>query len=327
VNALPTDLSQPVAASARKDFALLRDNMTIEEALDSIRKTGMGEKIIYLYVANEAGQLAGVLPTRRLLTAPLTERVSEVMVKRIIAIPHTASVLDACEFFVLHKFLAFPVVDERRRMVGIVDVSLFTGEVFDIAERERMDEVFEAIGFRISELRDAAPAKAFRYRFPWLLATVGGGTACALLTSAYAQTLAERLVLAFFLTMVLGLGESVGAQAMAVTIQALHARRPTLRWYAAACKREAAAGLLLGAACGSLVALIVGVWRHDAPAALGIGLSVLLALLVAGLLGLSVPSALHALRLDPKIAAGPLTLALADVSTLFIYFTIATLVR
>ena len=73
-----------------------------------------------------------------LLMAPL-EQFSEIMIRNVIAIPHSATVLDACEFFVLHKFFAFPLVDAKRRMVGIVDVGLFTEEVFDIAEREQID--------------------------------------------------------------------------------------------------------------------------------------------------------------------------------------------
>ena len=67
-----------------------------------------------------------MLPTRRLLTAPLETRLEEIMVRRVVAIPATATVLEACEFFVLYKFFAFPVVDSKRRVIGVVDVSLFS---------------------------------------------------------------------------------------------------------------------------------------------------------------------------------------------------------
>jgi len=108
------------------------------------------------------------------------------------------------------------------------------------------------------------------------------------------------------------------------TIQALRASKPTLRWYAAALRREAGTALLLGMACGGVVAAIVWLWRHDAAAALAIGGSVVLSLLTACVLGLSIPSLLHALKLDPKIAAGPVTLAISDLATLLYYFGIAT---
>src|ERR1044071_5226787 len=157
---------------------------------------------------------------------------------------------------------------------SILDVGLLTEEVFDIAEWERLDEVFEAIGFRVSQVRDASPGRAFRFRFPWLLATIGSGTLCALLASAYEVTLAKSLVLAFFLTMVLGLAESVGIQSMTVAIQALRATRPTLKWYVQAFKREAGTAVLLGGACGLLVGFIVWAWQGAGLAALAVGGSI-----------------------------------------------------
>ena len=325
MNASPQHLDQPVRDFVRKDFAQLRESMAVREALAAIREKGIGEKIVYFYVVNEDEKLVGVLPTRRLLTAALEERIGDLMIKRIIAIPQTATLLEACEFFVLHKFFAFPVVDEERHIVGLVDISLFTEEVFDIAERAQHEDIFETIGFHVAQVRDAGPLRAFRYRFPWLLATIGSGTVCALLASAFALTLAQSLVIAFFLTLVLGLGESVSIQSMAVTIQALRSSRPTMRWYVATLRREVATALLLGAACGALVAAIVWFWLGAGWPAIVIGGSILASLVMACLLGLSIPSVLHALRLDPKIAAGPLTLALADILTLLFYLSIASL--
>ena len=200
------------------------------------------------------------------------------MVRRVVAIPHTASVFDACEFFVLHKFFALPVVDEQRRVIGVVDISLLTEEVLEVDESGQVEDVFEALGFHIAQLRNASPLTALRFRFPWLLATIASGMACAALSGAFEKTLSQLLVLAFFLPLVLGLGESVSIQSMAVTIQALRASKPTLRWYLTALRREATTAALLGMATGSVVAAIVWLWRHNAGAALAIGGSVMLSL-------------------------------------------------
>ncbi|PWU12858.1 MAG: magnesium transporter MgtE [Verrucomicrobia bacterium] len=321
-------LQQSVSAVARKDAATLRDGYTVQQALEVVRQRGIGEKIVYFYVVDAAERLVGVLPTRRLLTAALDQRISEVMISRVVAIPESATVLEACEAFVLHKFLAFPVVDEQRRVVGVVDVGLLTEEAFDIAEiaeRQATDELFERIGFHVTQLRDASPSRAFRFRFPWLLATIGSGTLCALLASAYHVTLAKSLVLAFFLTLVLGLGESVSIQSMTLTIQALHGTKPTIRWYLRAFRRELGTAVLLGAACGTIVGVIVWFWRGEGLAAFSIGASLLLAVCAACFFGLSVPALLHSLRLDPKIASGPVTLALTDILTLLSYFGLAAL--
>jgi len=321
----PDHLHLPVSAVARKDVATLRQDFTVQQALDAIRQRGVGEKIVYFYVVDADDRLTGVLPTRRLLTAPLEGRLSEVMISRVVAIPQTATVLEACEAFVLHKFLAFPVVDERRRIVGVVDVGLLTEEAFDIAEREQTDALFESIGFRVSQVRDASPVRAFRFRFPWLLATIGSGTLCAMLASAYEVTLAKSIVLASFLTMVLGLAECVGIQSITVTIQTLRATQLTFGWYVRAFRREAGTAALLGTACGSVVGLIVWLWRGAGFVSFAIGASILLALCAACFFGLTVPALLHALKLDPKIAAGPVTLAFTDIFTLLFYFSLATL--
>src|SRR5206468_859260 len=88
-------LHEPVLAHARTDFALLRESMSVDEALDAIRERGVGERIIYFYVADADGRLAGVLPTRRLLTAPRETKLGELMIRRVVTIPQTATLMEA----------------------------------------------------------------------------------------------------------------------------------------------------------------------------------------------------------------------------------------
>jgi magnesium transporter len=311
---------ESVGQFMRRDFTALPQDLTVAEAFAVIRRQGLGERIVYFYVVDEDRRLVGVLPVRRLLTATPDTRLAALMVSRVVALPDTATRLDACEQFAMHRFLAFPVVNGERKLVGVVDVSLFTEEAFDLAERERINEVFESIGFRVTAVRDVKPWVAFRYRFPWLLTTVAGGTLCALLAGAFETTLAQSLVIAFFLTLVLGLGESVSVQSLTVTIRSLHGRRPTWAWFGQALSREIPTALLLGGGCGALVALVVWSWRGSPLAAGVIGGSIVGAMGMACVFGLGVPTLLHALRLDPKIAAGPITLAITDIATLLIYF-------
>jgi len=326
------DFNSSVGEHARKDFPLLDADMTIAEALERIRREGVGERVIYFFAIDSDKRLVGVLPTRRLLTAAPETRLRDIMVRRVVAIPATATVLDACEFFVLYKFFAFPVVDDQRRVVGVVDVSLFAEEI--LGEREEQshpaapvrDDVFEALGFHLEQIRGASPLRVFRFRFPWLLVTVTGGTACAILSGVFEATLAHSLVIAFFLTMVLGLNESVSAQSMSVTIQMLRSAPVTWTWFKIALRREFITAVLIGLASGIVVAAIVSLWRHDLRPAAAIGGSIALSLVTASLFGLAVPSLLHRFKLDPKIAAGPVTLALADICALLIYFTTARLV-
>jgi len=315
----------PVINHIRTNFLLLKQDWTVRKTIEVLRDSNLDDGIFYFYVTDQDDHLTGVIPARKMLISRDDQPLSEIMLRRVVAIPHTASVFDACEFFVLHKFFALPVVDHRRRVLGVVDISLLTEEVLEVESPAQPEDVFEALGFHIAQLRNASPLTALRFRFPWLLATIASGIACAALSGVFEKALSQLLILAFFLPLVLGLGESVSIQSMALTIQALRASNPTLRWYLGALRRETFVAALLGMASGSVVAAIVWLWRRNIGSALAIGGSVMLSLLTACILGLSIPALLHALKLDPKIAAGPVTLAISDLATLFFYFGIATL--
>lgn len=316
--------NHPVMEHARKDFTALDKDLSVDETLIKIREKGLGERIVYFYVVDENKKLVGVLPTRRLLTGKPEQKIEELMVKRVAALPKTATVYDACEFFVTYKFLAFPVVDDERRLIGIVDVNLFTDELLNVEEPAEVSDVFEEIGFKISEVKNASPLKAWRYRFPWLISTITGGTICALLAGLFEATLTESILVAFFLTLMLGLGESISIQSMTMAIQTLHTVHPSLKWYLKNLFKEIQTAGLIGLSCAVLVGLIALVWKGSLISAAVIALSVLIVQLIAAVLGLSVPSALHAFMLDPKISSGPITLALTDIFTILFYLGLAT---
>lgn len=317
-------LDAPALDYAYRDLPLLNVGWTIGQSLDFILEQGVSERIIYFYVVDDTDRLVGVLPTRHLLGTRRHVTLGEVMIRNVLTLPETATVYDACDFFILYKFLAIPIVDSDHHLLGVVDVNLFTDELVSLNEPDKLGDIFETIGFRFAEIRYATPLKAFRYRFPWLVATIASGTLCAVLVGLFEATLAESLLLAFFLTLVLGLGESVSIQSMTVTVQSLNTNSPTLAWFSQALWKEIQSSFYLGAASGATVFSIVWIWQSNLVAAGIIGTSILLCMMWACLIGLTIPTVLHALKLDPKIAAGPITLALADLSTLLIYFSLAT---
>jgi magnesium transporter len=318
------NLDDPVLRHAQPTFLALGMHQTAGEALDSIRaKAGNGGNSLYFYVVDEQQRLAGVLQVRKLLTAPLDTRLDTIMTRRVVAIPDSFTVLEACELFALHKYLAFPVVDAQRKILGVVDVSLFTEELFDLQEREQTHSLFETLGVRLAELRDKSPWDTFRLRFPWLLGTIASGTVCAVLVGVFEVTLARSLILAFFLTMVLGLGESVAMQTMALTTHRLHHQAAQRRWYLHTLPRELARTLLLALACAVVVGGLALAWRRELLPAAVIAGGILGALLFACFVGVSVPALLHRLRLDLRVASGPVTLALTDIGTITIYFSLA----
>ncbi len=322
---IASHLAQSVATIARKDATLLRADMTIENALAHIRTTGIGEKIIYFYVLDADDRLAGVVATRQLLGNPLSTRLRDIMSERVVALPETATLLEACEMFVLYKFLAFPVVDADRRVTGVIDISFFAQEVFSMSDEGNRDDVFETIGLHVDQLRNASPGTAFKHRFPWLLGTIASGSACALLAGAFETTLAHALTIAFFLPLVLGLNESVGMQSMSLSLQALHARKSAGRTMPPGFRRELLTALMLAIASAVVAGLIVWAWRRSPESAAVVAVTILASLAISGVVGFLVPVVLRRGDRDPKIAAGPITLAIVDIIALLIYFTLAML--
>ncbi len=318
------NLNDPVTAHMRPEFTRLNMDQTVGEALATVRQQPPEGRVIYFYVTDPDGRLQGVVPTRRLLLNPLDKAIADIMVREVIAIPATATVLDACEFFIQHRLLAFPVVDEKRRIVGLVDVDLYTEELRDLERTERVNELFQLIGVHVTEGQQALPLAAFRHRFPWLLCNLGGGILAAFLSHIYRAELAwQDAALALFVPVVLALAESVSIQSVSLTLDTFHGRAPTWPALLRKTARELRTGVLLGAACGVLVGIVAFCWLGELRLGLclfgGIGGGVAAA---AGV-GVFFPNLLRLIHRDPQVAAGPVALVFADLLTLLLYFHFA----
>jgi Na+:H+ antiporter, NhaA family len=120
------DLDEPIRAHLRSDFTPLRTDQTVGAALDWLRQHPPVGRIIYFYVVDAEGRLRGVVPTRRLILHSPETPLTEIMIGKVVALPAETTVLEACEFFVQHRLLGFPVVDDGQRLLGVVDVELYT---------------------------------------------------------------------------------------------------------------------------------------------------------------------------------------------------------
>src|SRR5947207_659010 len=144
------ELNDPVTRHMRHDFIQLALGQTVGEALAGLRHSQPQGRIVYFYVVDDERRVRGVVPTRRLLLSPPETPLGDIMVRQVVAVPAAATVLDACEFFTLHRLLAFPVVDEERRVIGLVDVDMYTEELSDLDRRAEGEDLFQLIGVRLA---------------------------------------------------------------------------------------------------------------------------------------------------------------------------------
>jgi magnesium transporter len=319
------NLNDPVTAHLRMDFTQLFSGQTVGEALERLRSHPPPGRIVYLYVVDGDGRLAGVVPTRRLLLSAPHTALAEIMVRQVVALPASATVLEACEFFIQHRLLAFPVVDDQRRILGVVDVDLYTDKLRDLGDADERNDVFQLVGVHLTTGRQSTPFLAFRSRFPWLGCNLAAGILAALLSGLYDYELRQVVELAFFIPVVLNLAESVSSQSVSLALQGLHGPRPTWRALLRGLRRELLTGLLLGLGAGAVVALTGLVWLKQVPVALCLLGGIAGGVTVAAALGLALPVLLRLLHLEPRVAAGPVALAGVDIVTILLYFNLARL--
>lgn len=322
----PAHFKEPVGPYLQRDLTTLRAEQNIDEALAEIRRRGVAERIIYFYVVDGERRLLGVVPTRRLLGAPLDASIESIMVRSVISLREDSTLFEVLEAFHAHRLLALPAVDAEGRLQGAIDLGAVSQDLFSAEARFQADAVFEAIGLELGRIRDLSSARATLLRLRWLLLTMGSGLVCALLAAGFEKTLAAGTSIAFFIALVLAMGESASMQTMTLTLQALHGVRPKRRWFLLTLWREIRTAVPLGLLSGLLAGGVVLAWRRESAVALALGSAVALSVVSACLVGLAVPTVVHALGLDYKIASSPATLAIADVLSLTTYFLIAAAV-
>lgn len=260
----------------------LRASWTVDQATAQLRAAPItpDQHVLYFYVLSESPQtpdrLVGVIPARRLLLSPGQATLQEIMDRTLITLRDTDTLFDACELFAMHRLLAIPVVDAAGGFLGTLDVSIYTDEVFDLAQRRSSDEMFQLIGLHLDQLRHASIVSGYRQRMPWLLTNIAGGLACALLATLFEVALQQVLLLTLFLPIMLTLCESIAMQSMTLTLQRLSAgaggaggaggnggigTARAYRSFLIGLPRELLMALTLGLTSGLLVMLLAYAWQ------------------------------------------------------------------
>ena len=215
------------------------------------------------------------------------------------------------------------MVDDAGVLLGVVDVELYTGKVHYFDDAEACDDVFQQIGVRAVDADLPSAWGAFRKRFPWLGCNLAAGLLAAFLSGVFKNVLQNVVALAFFIPLVLNLAESVSSQSVSLALQLLHGPAPTWRSMLSRLQREAVAGSLLGLAAGAVAALTALAWLKRPGLSLALLGGIAGGVAGSAVLGMTLPILLRLLRLDPRVAAGPVALATADIITILLYLSLA----
>lgn len=303
----------------------IRYNATVEEALAHIKRYRLDDKIFYFYVVDGDMKLKGVVSTRSLLLSPPDKQIHEILESKVISISADHTLREAVELLTLHRLLALPVVDEENRLLGIIDVQLYLEEAVDVAKaRHSKTDLFQVLGLKLEEGKVASTWLTYRTRMPWIFCNMIGGILCAIISRIFETVLLQVILLAMFIPLVLSLSESISMQSMTYSLQLLNQPRVSGRKGIKRILSEWKMVFFLGLTCGIIVGGLSLFWGNGMPPAVAITAGIIISVTITGTVGATVPLLLHARKLDPKVAAGPVVLMLADVITTIIYLGLST---
>jgi len=318
------DLSQPVGRFLTRVETVIFLHETLSEVLQSLHQKNIKQKIVYFYVVDDNYKLKGIVSTRQLLLSEPNSKIADIMQEQIIKLKVNQTLDEALILFDRHPLLALPVVDHEDKLLGSIDVQIIAKEALETTDLENKTAIFQMIGLKLAEGKRLSLRTHYRLRMPWLLCNVFSGLVCAVISKFYDVVLAQYLLLAFFIPLVLTLSESTAMQSMTQSLQFL--RRPYFSWSIAWIRglREWMIIGLLAITSAALVSVLSLFWSKDWLPSMTIGIGILFSIFFSAAFGLLLPILLFRMKLDPKVASGPVVLMITDMLTTAIYLSLAT---
>lgn len=302
-------------------FVWIRDYYTVREAVDKLKTfVEYAETINYLYVVDQNRKLVGVVSYRDLLITEPNDSIRDIMYERVISVSVDTDQEEVAGLIGRYDFLAIPVVDEEKTLVGIVTVD----DIIDVVIQEANEDIekLSASGKSI-DFDTKAFVAAYR-RLPWLILLLFIGLVSGKIISGYEDTLQKVVALTFFMPMIAGMTGNTGTQSLAVVVRGLVSNDIDKNVITKLVFRELMVGVIIGVTCGILISIIAFVWQGSAILGVVVGSSLLLTLIIGTLAGTIIPIILYRLKIDPAVASGPLITTLNDIFSLITYFGIAT---
>ncbi len=312
------------------EFVSLRPKMTVEEAIKRIRRTGIDKETISTCYVTDKSELIGVLSLRALILAGEDERVEDLMETNVITVSTTEDQEAVAQMFSKYNFNALPVVDTEGRMVGIVTVD----DAIDVLEEEATEDIEKMAAIMPSEkgyLRSNA-WDLFKHRIPWLMLLMVSATFTGMILNSFESALAAQVVLTMFIPMLMDTGGNSGSQASVTVIRALSldelefADLPRVIWKEI--QTAVLCGVALSALCFVKLMLVDRVLLGNSDVSLLIAavvcITMALTVLVAKVVGCTLPMVAKRIGFDPAVMASPFITTIVDALSLLVYFAIAT---
>ncbi|MFP4693863.1 MAG: magnesium transporter [Halothece sp.] len=307
------------------EYISLKENMSIGEALQSIKRRAQASELIYyLYVTDTYRHLLGIVSLKNLVLASEESPLSEIITREVISVNTDTDQEEVARLIRRYDLLAIPVVDKEDRLVGVVTVD----DVMDIIEQETTEDIY-ALGGLQSEGDNYFQTNLLavaRKRVVWLFVLLFTNTFTSGIIQSQEDILNQVVALAAFIPLLIGTGGNVGAQSSTVVIRGLSTDEVRSLGLVQVVIREALAGLLLGLILGVVAMGWAYVLRGELNVAIIVGISLVAIAVLASVTGSILPFLFKSLNLDPALMSAPFITTVVDVLGVLIYFSIARLV-
>ena len=313
------------------EFVNLRPSMTVDQAILRIRRTGIDKETIYTcYVTHDNGKLAGVITIKDILLADEDDIIENLMEENVISVGTLDDQEQVAQIVRNYDFLAVPVVDTENRLVGIVTFD----DAVDVMEEETTEDIQKMAAITSSDkpYTRIGVFETWWSRFPWLLLLMISATFTGIIISSFEDKLAASLVLTAYIPMLMGTAGNAGSQSSVTVIRALSLEEIEFKDILWVIFKECRVSIICGATLAVVnfgKMLLIDNMLFQNPdvtpmVSLVVSLTILIVVVVAKIVGCSLPMVAKKVGMDPAVMASPFITTIVDTVALLVFFAIAT---
>jgi magnesium transporter len=331
-----TLLGYPAGSVCRlmtSEYIAVTREWTVSQVLGHIRKNGRAiESLDFIYVLDAKGKLIDDIRMREILVTPLRSRVSKLMDETFVCLKSSDTKEEAVQVFRKYDRSALPVVDNDGFLLGIVTID----DALDVVEEIDTQEIQKFGGLEALEYPYVRTPllELVKKRAGWLVILFLGEMLTATAMGYFEHEIAQAVVLALFVPLIISSGGNSGSQAATLIIRAMALQEITLRDWWLVMRREVISGLLLGLVLGSIGFMRIGIWSmfsdiygpHWMLVAMTVSFSLVGVVIWGTLSGSMLPFVLRRFGFDPASSSAPFVATLVDVTGLIIYFSFAAMI-
>ena len=305
------------------EFIDLKEDMTIEQALDRIRQIGTDSETIYTcYVLGKNRKLQGIISIKELLLAKEETLIADNMETNIISVNTLEDQEEVAKKFDKYDLYALPVVDNENRLVGIVTVDDAINVLQDEAEEDF--EKMAAMAPTEESYFETSVFKHAKNRIVWLLILMLSSAITGTIITKYENAFAAVPLLVAFLPMLMDTGGNCGSQSSTLIIRGLATDELEVKDVFKILWKEIRIAVIVGISLATINGLRIFAQYKNLQLACTVGLSITTTVILSKSIGCLLPLLAKKLKLDPAIMAAPLITTIVDILSVLVYFNIAT---